>query len=77
MKALLGIMIAAQLFGTTATLNVVEFEEPVIIMEEVKGDEEPGRSEEFMWFYRIHNGVQQKRLWSLTYGYWATDWIDC
>lgn len=42
-------------------------------------DVEPGestRAEETTWYYRVHNGMLQKRLWSLTYGYWLTDWID-
>lgn len=34
------------------------------------------RAEETTWYYRVHNGILQKRLWSLTYGYWKTDWID-
>jgi len=38
----------------------------------VEGD----RAEVFKWFYRNHNGMIQKRLWSLTYEYWVTDWID-
>lgn len=39
-------------------------------------EEEETRTEEFMWFYRTYNGMEQMRLWSLTYGYWVTDWID-
>ena len=35
------------------------------------------RSEETRWVYRELNGIKQKRLWSLTYGYWKTDWINC
>ena len=34
------------------------------------------RTEKTKWYYRIVNGVRQKRLWSLTYGYWKTDWIN-
>ena len=35
-------------------------------------------TEEVKWYYRYNdNGVLQKRLWSLTNGYWLTDWIDC
>lgn len=34
-------------------------------------------AEEFEWVYRELDGKYQKRLWSLTYGYWVTDWIDC
>lgn len=35
------------------------------------------RAEETRWYFREYNGVKQKRLWSLTYGYWKTDWINC
>lgn len=33
------------------------------------------RAEETEWVYRIHNGYYEKRLWSITYGKWLTDWI--
>ena len=34
------------------------------------------RAEETEWYYRIvDNLIVQKRLWSITYGYWKTDWI--
>lgn len=32
-------------------------------------------AEETEWVYRIHNGYYEKRLWSITYGKWLTDWI--
>lgn len=36
----------------------------------------PPRLEETCWYYRTtESGLFQKRLWSLTYGYWLTDWI--
>ncbi|RHO56126.1 hypothetical protein DW094_05745 [Ruminococcaceae bacterium AM07-15] len=35
------------------------------------------RAEEVMWFYRNYNGRLQKRLWSVTYGKWLTDWEYC
>ena len=42
----------------------------------LKGSDEPGRPEETEWYYRItESGLIQKRLWSITYGYWLTDWI--
>ncbi len=31
--------------------------------------------EEKKWFFRIHNGHLQRRLWSITYMKWLTDWI--
>lgn len=34
------------------------------------------RLEETEWYYRItESGLIQRRLWSITYGYWKTDWI--
>lgn len=38
--------------------------------------ENPTRLEETEWYFRItESGLIQKRLWSITYGYWKTDWI--
>lgn len=34
------------------------------------------RAEETEWIVRNYNGRIQKRLWSITYGKWLTDWID-
>ena len=37
---------------------------------------EPTRPEETEWYYRItDDGLFQKRLWSITYRKWLTDWI--
>jgi len=81
MKGFLGILIAAQLLATPAFVgaDIVDNEETVILLEQGddSDDKEHDRSEAFKWYYRTHNGVEQKRLWSLTYGYWVTDWIDC
>lgn len=77
MKVFLGLMIAAQLFAAPAVIETVVPNNNEVAVEIIEKGEEPGRSEEFMWFYRWVNGKQQKRLWSLTYGYWVTDWIDC
>lgn len=35
------------------------------------------RAEQVRWYFRKINGVKQKRAWSLTYGYWKTNWINC
>lgn len=32
-------------------------------------------AEETGWFFRVVDGVAQKRLWSYTRGIWLTDWI--
>lgn len=31
-------------------------------------------AEEFEWKFRIYNNKLQKRLWSVTYGYWVGEW---
>lgn len=33
-------------------------------------------SEETVWYTRIYNGKLQRRLWSLTYQEWLTEWED-
>ena len=33
-------------------------------------------AEETQIFWRTMNGQLQFRVWSITYGYWKTDWID-
>ncbi len=38
-------------------------------------EEQLQRAEQTEWHYRINNGVLEKRLWSITYGRWLTDWI--
>ena len=45
---------------------------PVLTSE---GDVTPA-SEETVWYTRIYNGMLQKRLWSLTYQKWLTEWED-
>lgn len=31
--------------------------------------------EQTRWEYRVNNGNYEKRLWSITYNKWLTDWI--
>lgn len=33
------------------------------------------RAEETVWYFRILNGVTEKRLWSITRGIWLTEWM--
>jgi len=46
---------------------------------EVSDDAATGvmRGEELIRYYRLYNGKQQYRIWSITYEMWRTDWIDC
>lgn len=63
------------------SFSVAAFAENPNIPGEEDGEEliipgEQPRAEETQWYYRItDDGLFQKRLWSLTYGYWKTDWI--
>lgn len=34
------------------------------------------RADKYLYYYRIHNGVYQYRIWNATDGYWVTDWIS-
>jgi len=34
------------------------------------------RAEQLQWCYRYYKGKLQKRCWSITYGYWKTDWMN-
>lgn len=36
--------------------------------------EEQSRVEETIWYFRCYDGLLQRRLWSITYGYWLTEW---
>ena len=72
MKLILGTLTATMLFGMPVMANEASPEVNDVGIEE----EYNTREEEFMWFYRTYEGRRQKRLWSLTYGYWVTDWID-
>lgn len=44
-------------------------------MEDLQSTVEP-RVDEVVWITRTYNGKLQKRLWSITYQVWLTDWID-
>lgn len=50
---------------------------PVYAAEEVINHKDGGaviQAEETEWRYRVVDGKLQKRLWSITYGEWLTDW---
>ncbi len=72
MKKKLAIMlIAISLFSSfyvSAAAVELASEEPANVEE---------RAEEVVWYYRNYNGRLQKRLWSVTYGKWLTDWEYC
>ncbi len=72
-RYLLGLSVAVMLLGMPVRAS--DFV-TVNNGETITGEEEPVREEEYVWFYRTYEGRRQKRLWSLTYQRWVTDWID-
>ncbi len=62
-------------FSATALAEVIETPEAeeITVSAIVPGDEP--NAEETKWYYRVLDDYYvQRRLWSLTYGYWKTDW---
>ena len=65
-----------------STISVTSFADTSIsakaMNEEISVHESdrPTRQEETEWHFRTYLGRRQMRLWSVTYGYWLTDWID-
>ena len=71
-KTLITLCIALMLCLSTVPAHAAEIT-PLAIVED--GGVTPA-SEETVWRQRIYNGMLQKRLWSITYGKWLTEWID-
>lgn len=40
----------------------------------VGGDTASPQAEVTEWYYRVYNGYLQRRLWSVSYQCWLTDW---
>lgn len=78
MKRIVSLLLALAL---CFSLSTAVFAESPDIPEDEDGNELviPGdqpRAEETEWYYRItDDGLFQRRLWSITYMYWKTDWI--
>ena len=41
------------------------------------GEETLMTIEQFMWYHRVYNGQNQRRLWNITRGRWETEWMNC
>ena len=73
MKRIVCMLISLALFFSS---SAVAFAETDVVVTQVAETESVSRAEETAWYYRVtDDGLLQKRLWSLTYGYWLTDWI--
>lgn len=74
MKRIISVLLVVCVFFSIATSafadNYVESENP----EGVVISDGETRAEETQWVFRCWNGLLQARLWSITYGYWLTEW---
>lgn len=78
MKKIISLLLSFVLFfGLSTTAFAKSTSTPEATIAVVDTDQaEPVRAEETEWYVRItETGLIQKRLWSITYGYWKTDWI--
>lgn len=79
MKKLISLLLSLVLILSLSVPVFADFASEPMDNDYVSVGKEPGgpmRPEETMWFYRTtESGLFQKRLWSITYGYWLTDWI--
>ena len=66
-------------FILVLSLSVPAFAAPDLPVgeEELSADADGTRAEQTVWFFRNNNGILEKRLWSITYRKWLTDWIPC
>jgi len=69
------IMVLIMCLVMMAAINMPTFAAYQTIQHEVTKEVATPRAEVTQWMYRIYNGVHQKRLWSITYGYWKTEWM--
>jgi len=73
MKRIVCVILLITMFLSFSLTALADFNGPSGSAETM---EENTRAEETEWVYRItDDGLFQKRLWSITYGYWKTDWI--
>jgi len=72
-KALTMVLVTISLLSFPLVTHAAELGVPTnaVILAE---DSEIAEQEVTTWYYRVNNGVLEKRLWSVTYGYWKTDW---
>ena len=78
MKKLISLLLSLLLIVSLPLPAFADFLNDPAQTEITSTGEDPGpmRPEETMWVYRTTDtGLIQKRLWSITYGYWLTDWI--
>ena len=63
-------------FISTSLLSICNFPitNHIVYASEVQTEIRYEKAEKTEWRFRVIDGRGQKRLWSLTYGKWLTDW---
>ena len=78
MKRFISLLISIMLclnFSSVAFAEIASIPEDDTVIADIASDEAI-RAEETKWYYRItEDCLFQKRLWSITYRKWLTDWI--
>lgn len=75
MKRFICLLLAVCIFFSFAVVGYADSYAESGNVEEVVIQNDGTRAEETQWVFRCWNGLLQMRLWSITYGYWLTDWI--
>lgn len=77
MKKLVSLLLTLVLLLSLSVPAFSDYTNDPAQTEIISTEKDPGpmRPEETEWYYRVADGLIQKRLWSITYGYWLTDWI--
>jgi hypothetical protein len=69
------IMLLATLSGTVSAAAAEEYTFEPVLVNETSDSDSSTRAEQTVWYFTLIDGVPYKRLWSITYGKWLTDWI--
>lgn len=75
-KKLSKILIATMVFACMAGLTPAMAASPAPVFETGDGIVTPC-ADEFIYYYRTVNGVNQYRIWNATRGEWVIPWTNC
>lgn len=76
MKRFVSFVLALLMCLSLSVFAFADVSENIDPLYKTEGSSEPSRSEETVWIFRTLNGINQMRLWSITYRKWLGDWID-
>lgn len=74
-KTIIALLLTLLTIGNCMSVGAAEATTPVLPVQAEENDITP-HAEETVWYERYYNGRWQRRLWSVTYMRWLTDWID-